>query len=271
MPGVVCVLTAADLADIDPYWGHAIKRPAGRRDRPGALRGRARRGGRSRGRGYRCGGPRAHRGRLRGARGRRHDRAGARAGRAAGQRRSAAPRALPRPRRAGPGRGQRLLPLPHRSRRGRGGLRARRHRRRGRVHVPGRLPVRDGDAHRRRAGRGGRDHAVGLLPASVPRPRRDRRALPGADRERPHRRPLPRRRLRLQVVHEDGADRGRARAQGRPARAHPEPGRRIDGDDAPPRHALPHAHGDERARAGCSAARSSAGSTRARTRTTARA
>ena len=28
MPGVVCVLTAADLTDIDPYWGHAI------RDRP---------------------------------------------------------------------------------------------------------------------------------------------------------------------------------------------------------------------------------------------
>ena len=28
IPGVVCVLTAADLADLDPYWGHAI------RDRP---------------------------------------------------------------------------------------------------------------------------------------------------------------------------------------------------------------------------------------------
>ena len=28
MPGVVCVLTARDLGDIDPYWGHAI------RDRP---------------------------------------------------------------------------------------------------------------------------------------------------------------------------------------------------------------------------------------------
>jgi CO/xanthine dehydrogenase Mo-binding subunit len=28
LPGVVCVLTASDLADIDPYWGHAI------RDRP---------------------------------------------------------------------------------------------------------------------------------------------------------------------------------------------------------------------------------------------
>ncbi|HEU0245508.1 MAG TPA: xanthine dehydrogenase family protein molybdopterin-binding subunit [Gaiellaceae bacterium] len=28
MPGVVCILTAADLADLDPYWGHAI------RDRP---------------------------------------------------------------------------------------------------------------------------------------------------------------------------------------------------------------------------------------------
>jgi CO/xanthine dehydrogenase Mo-binding subunit len=25
MPGVVCVLTAADLGDLDPYWGHAIK------------------------------------------------------------------------------------------------------------------------------------------------------------------------------------------------------------------------------------------------------
>jgi CO/xanthine dehydrogenase Mo-binding subunit len=25
LPGVVCVLTAADLTDIDPYWGHAIK------------------------------------------------------------------------------------------------------------------------------------------------------------------------------------------------------------------------------------------------------
>src|SRR4029077_4478626 len=25
MPGVVCVLTGADLADIDPYYGHAIK------------------------------------------------------------------------------------------------------------------------------------------------------------------------------------------------------------------------------------------------------
>ena len=55
---------------------------------------------------------------------------------------------LPRPRRAAAERdGQRLLPLPHRPRRARGGLRARGHRRRGRVHVPGRLPVRDGDAH----------------------------------------------------------------------------------------------------------------------------
>ncbi len=25
MPGVVAVLTGADLLDIDPYWGHAIK------------------------------------------------------------------------------------------------------------------------------------------------------------------------------------------------------------------------------------------------------
>ena len=25
LPGVVCVLTGADLSDLDPYWGHAIK------------------------------------------------------------------------------------------------------------------------------------------------------------------------------------------------------------------------------------------------------
>jgi len=25
LPGVVCVLTGDDLADLDPYWGHAIK------------------------------------------------------------------------------------------------------------------------------------------------------------------------------------------------------------------------------------------------------
>jgi CO/xanthine dehydrogenase Mo-binding subunit len=36
MPGVVCVLTADDLADLDPYWGHAI------RDRPIVAMGKVR-------------------------------------------------------------------------------------------------------------------------------------------------------------------------------------------------------------------------------------
>ena len=77
-----------------------------------------------------------------------------------------------------PADGQRLLPLPHRPRGDRGGLRPRRHRGRRRVHVPRRLPVRDGDAHGRRPGRGRRDHALGLVPAPVPRARRDRRPVP---------------------------------------------------------------------------------------------
>ena len=55
-------------------------------------------------------------------------------------------------------------------------LRRRRARRRRRVHVPRRLPVRDGDAHDRRPGRGRRDHALGVVPAPVPRASRDRRA-----------------------------------------------------------------------------------------------
>ena len=48
-----------------------------------------------------------------------------------------------------------------------GRLRERRHRGRGRLHVPGRLPVRDGDAHASSpTRRGRRHHAVGHLPAS---------------------------------------------------------------------------------------------------------
>ena len=54
---------------------------------------------------------------------------------------------LPRPGRDPAAGRERLLPLPDRPRRARVGLRARGHRRRGRVHVPVRLPVRDGDAH----------------------------------------------------------------------------------------------------------------------------
>ena len=62
----------------------------------------------------------------------------------------AEPGPLPRPRRARrPRDGNVCYRYRHRPRRARSGLRARGHRRRGRVHLPGRLPVRDGDAHRR--------------------------------------------------------------------------------------------------------------------------
>src|SRR5207237_902417 len=77
----------------------------------------------------------------------------------------------------------------------------------------------------------------------VPRARGDRRSLPCPGGERAHRRPVPRRRLRLEVVHEDGAADGRARAEGGPACADPEPRRLVDGDDAPAPHALAHADG----------------------------
>ena len=70
--------------------------------------------------------------------------------------------------------------------------------------------------------------------------------VPG--RERAHPGAVPRRRLRLEVVHEDGAADGRARAQGRAARADPEPRVRVDGDDASAQHVVPHAHGGDRGR-----------------------
>ena len=152
---------------------------------------------------------------------------------------------LPRPRRAPAPRRQRLLPLPDRPRRAGGGLRPRGHRRRGRVHVPVRLPVRDGDAHGDRPGRGRRDHALGDLPAPVPRARRDRRPVRRAGRQRADPGAVSRRRLRLQVVHEDGAADGRARAEGRAAGADPEPRRRVDGHDPPTQHDLPDAHGGD--------------------------
>ncbi len=122
------------------------------------------------------------------------------------------------------------------------------HRRRGRVHVPGGLPVRDGDAHRHRAGRRRARSRCGR-PASTrsscaPSSRRcstcrSRRCasivpyLGGGFGSKSYTKMEP--------------DHGRAGAQGRAARAHPEPGRRVDGHDAPARHAVPHAHGhDER-------------------------
>ena len=166
MPGVVCVLTYRDLADIDQFWGHAIRdRPVIAR-RQGALPRRARRGGgrRERGRGGRGGA--GDRRRVRGSAGGLRRAAGDRARRRAGARGAAASRPLPRPGRAPAARGQHLLPLPHRPRRGRGRLRARGPGRRGRVHVPRDLPVRDGDAHGRRLGDGGGDHAC-TPPAST--------------------------------------------------------------------------------------------------------
>ena len=158
---------------------------------------------------------------------------------------------LPRARRD-PRRGrQRLLPVPPRRRLGRARRgRSRADRGRG-VRVPRRLPVRDGDPHGDRRLRRGRDHPLGLLPAPVPGPRRDRRPVQAADRPGAGDRALPRRRLRLQELHEDGAaDRG-AVVEGGPAGADPEPRRRVDGHHPAPRDAGPDAdHGDSRRAAG---------------------
>ena len=179
--------------------------------------------------------------RIRGAAGRRHARGGDR------RRRAARPRGPLRP---GLFHGlgelleergrQRLLPLPARLRQRRGWRRGG-----GRAEVEGeyvfpavyqyamethtvvcRLPR-------------GRHHALGLLPAPVPRPGRDRRPVQQAAQHGPRDRALPRRRLRLEVVHEDGADHRGAGAEGGAPGADPEQRRGVDGDDAPPRHALP--------------------------------
>ena len=92
---------------------------------------------------------------------------------------------------------------------------------------------------------GGRDHRARLLPAPVPGARRARRAVRRAALEGARDRAVPRRRLRLEVVHQDGADHGRAGAQGGTPRAHPQRGLRVDGDLAPPRHEGAHAHGHD--------------------------
>ena len=67
-------------------------------------------------------------------------------------------------------------------------------------------------------------------------------ALRGAAVASPRHRALPRRWVRQQVLHEDGAGDGRAGEEGRTAGAYPEPCRRIDGDHASARGPLPHAH-----------------------------
>ncbi len=64
-----------------------------------------------------------------------------------------------------------------------------------------------------------RHHDVGDLPAPLPGARRDRRPVRRAPGQGAHHRAIPRRRLRQQVVHQDGAHHGGPGAQGRPARS----------------------------------------------------
>ena len=83
-----------------------------------------------------------------------------------------------------------------------------RYRRRGRVPLPGGLPVRDGAAHHDRPVDGATTSSPSGPPASTrswsaPRSPISSRLPVG---ERADRRALPRRRLRQQVVHQDGAD-----------------------------------------------------------------
>ena len=147
-----------------------------------------------------------------------------------------------RPGRPARRRRQHLLQLLVPPRRHGPGLRGRRGGGRGRVHLPRRLPVLDGDAHHDRALAGRRADPVVLLPAPVPGPAGDRRAVraaagPGADH-----RAVPRRRLRQQVLHQDGAaDRGH-RPQGRAPGADPQRGARVDDHHPAARHDRADAH-----------------------------
>ena len=138
-------------------------------------------------RGDRRGGAARDRRGLRGAAGGRHARRGARAGCAAAS--------TTEPLRAGPVPRARTLPeregnvcyrYRHRLRRAsRRAFAEADDRGRGRLHVPGRLPVRDGDAHASSPEFDARrDHAVGDLPAPVPGARRDRRPVRRAARQR---------------------------------------------------------------------------------------
>ena len=273
MPGVVCVLTGARPRGHRPLLGPRDQGPADRRHRPRALPRRAGRGRRRRDRGGGGGGAGRDPRRVRGAAGRRHARGGAR-------RRTRRSSTTGRP---GPGSSTASASCP--SATGTSATATASTAARSRPSSRTRSIVVEGEytfpavyqyameTHTvRRPGRGRRDHGLGVVPAPVPRARRARRPVPACRwRERADRRAVPRRRLRLEVVHEDGAAHGRARAQGRAAGADPEPRRRVDGDDPPARHALPHAHGGERRGPAARAARSSAGSTPARTPTTARA
>ena len=146
------------------------------------------------------------------------------------------------------------------------------HRGRGRLHLPGRLPVRDGDAQRRRPGGQRRDHACGRRVSTrsscAPRsPRCSTSRSAGCAIIVP----VPGRRLRQQVVHEDGTDHGRPRAQGRTTGPDRQPRRRIDGHDPPPQHdgADPHGRDERRPPAGARGPRT--GSTPAPMPTTDRA
>jgi hypothetical protein len=200
MPGVVCVLTAGDLADLDPYWGHAI------RDRPVVAIDRVRFAGEpvaavaaedeaTSGRperivvGYEELGSWDDRG----------------AGPDAPIINEARCAGLFRARRAGSGRGN--VCYRYRSIVGRSRLSSRTPSSSSRRVRFRRLPVRDGDAHRCGAGRGERDHALVILPASF-------LVGPGSPRSSRcrSRRPVVVPYLgggRIQVVHEDGADRSR--------------------------------------------------------------
>ncbi len=127
---------------------------------------------------------------------------------------------------------ERLLVVPPGVGRRRRGIRGRGPRHRGRVPLPDVLRLRDGAVHVGRVVGRGRADRLDVRPAPVHGPRRPRPLLRPAAQQGPRHRPVRRRRLRQQVVHEDrAADRG-ARAAGRPAGA-PGPERRGgDPDDA---------------------------------------
>ena len=248
LDGVVAILTGRGPVRPGSLLRPRAAGPPDRGHRQGPFHRRAGRGGRGGVPGHRRRRGRVHRRRVRRTARRGQSRGGA------GPRRAPGPRGgRPAGQRARPGEAPRagrqyLLQLLVPPRRHRACLCRRRGGRRGRVHLPRRLPVLDGDPHHDRALARRRADPVVLLPAPVPSPAGDRGAVRAAAGPGPGDRAVPRRRLRQQVLHQDGAaDRGH-RAQGRAPGADPQRGPRVDDHHPAAQHDLPDAHRGRRRR-----------------------
>ena len=129
-----------------------------------------------------------------------------------------------------------------------GAFERRRGRRGGGVHLSRRIPVLDGDPYHHRPVPQRRDHLVVVVPASLPGPAGDGGSFRPAAGLGPGDRSVPGRRIRQQVLHQDGADRRGDRPQGRAAGPHSERGGRVNGHHPAAQHGMHNANRRRRRR-----------------------